>query len=317
MMDSKGIFFTLLGIVLVGLFISTFVFYVHYRQSRQMDSYEIRINSMNELLKSTNADLQRALYISGFRSILSLVENVTSPGGTPLLDSRNEFLRMILNGTTRASSRVEGMMVNQTITNWTNKIESLASQMDFNLSILLVNISVYQDNPWSVGIRGDFNMSLSDTKKIASWKTRTSITTAIDIVGLEDPLYSLGTSSYRHRWIVRANTTVWNTTGLKAHLDKKTYVADSDAPDFLMRLQGLYGPSSHGIGTLVDKYDWPAELGAPDPEASSVDYVYFSHAITMNYSIYNISDLGVKYSGFRLDSGHIDFYGMNGHNYVR
>lgn len=310
-MNKRGIFFTLLGIILVGLFIESFAFYVQYRQTRAMDAVEMRINSMNELLKSVNTDLQRALYISSFRAILSLTAHVTSTGNS-LTSTESSFIRMLENGTVNGTY-VEPLMVNQTIKNWTKKICALAQQIDVNLSIKIINLTVYQSSPWAVNVRTAVNLSLTDKKRTASWHKSSTITTAVDLETLEEPLYAILSNGVLHRSIAKSNVTSWNISSLKQHLVKNTYVANTNAPSFMLRLEGKFDASANGIETLIDTNEWLYRVG-PVKHTSSVDYIYFSNRGNKNYSIHNITDKG--YGDFRLDSDHVKSYNVLGYNYT-
>ena len=69
---KKGIFFTFAAIVLSIVIIFSFNVYTGYRLKEKMEVTEIRINTMNNFIKDLENDIGNAIFISGFRSLLSL-----------------------------------------------------------------------------------------------------------------------------------------------------------------------------------------------------------------------------------------------------
>lgn len=309
-MTKKGIFFTLLAIILSGLFIASFSFYVAYQQSRQMDAIEVRVITMNELIKSVENDLERALYISSFRALLSLSDRISITGSF-LNDTQDDFQSMVLEGT--ITNETEPLMVNQTLVNWSNKIEVLAQQIDVNLHIRIINVTIAHTSPWEMEVRAAVNMSVDDKKETASWQRTSVLSTSIGIDGFEDPVYLIGSNGKIVRIIAPTNTTAWNISALQEHFGANTFVANPDAPNFLQRLEGKLNASINGIETLVDTEELYV-YGEDVLNRSSVDYIYFGSRSTKNYKIRNITDDGNPY--FQLDEEHLNFYNVLGHNYT-
>ncbi|MFH0978935.1 MAG: hypothetical protein V1837_06580 [Candidatus Woesearchaeota archaeon] len=313
-MKKRAVFFTLLAIILVGLFIASFSFYVPYHESKKTDVIEVRINSMNQLLRSVNSDMQRALYISSFRAIFSLIQHITSEG-TYLSDAEHDFKLMLLNGTIDPGAEVVFHMDNQTIINWTKKIMRLAEQVDLNLTIRVVNVTLSQSSPWTLNPTITMNISLTDKKKTASWQQLSTITASVPVDVFEEPVYAVMTNGSASMLIVRSNISVWNISALKKHLNQTTFIQFTGAPSFLQRLEGNIGYSSpYGIEALVNKTELERFADLPMTERSSVDYLYFGSAAHKNYSIHEITDQG--FPDFRLDPEHIAFFNVGLYNYT-
>lgn len=307
---KRGAFFTILAVILSSLFVATFAFYVRYEQSSAMDSVEVRLNTMNEFVKSIKKDLERALYISSFRALLSLMDRISSTG-TFLDDTDSDFLVAVINGTVGNGS--VSLMVNQTLVDWTGKMELLAKNIDLNLSLRVKNISLHQTSPWFVTVSAAINMSLVDKKQTALWRTVFVVSAMLPVEGFEDPVYIIGTGGRIVRPFVKSNVTSWSIISLREHLEKKTYVASPLAPSFLSRLEGDLSASAFGIETLVDTNELYI-YGEDIRNRSSVDYIYFGSQITTNYRIRNITNQGNEY--FLLDSEHVGFYNVIGYNYT-
>ncbi|MFH1510574.1 MAG: hypothetical protein ABIF10_02695 [Candidatus Woesearchaeota archaeon] len=306
----KAAFFTILAVVLAALFVGTFAFYVRYDQSSAMDSVEMRLNTMNEFVKSVKKDLDRALYISSFRAFLSLVDNIGVTGNF-LDDTTSDFTAALINGTVGNES--VSLMLNQTFIDWTAKMELLAREIDLNISLNIVNVSMQQSSPWLVSVTATINMSLVDKKQTASWRTVFTASASLPVEGFEDPVYLIGSNGKIVRPIVKSNVTSWNITSLNDHLEKKTYAANPLAPSFLSRLEGDLSGHAYGIETLVDTNELYI-YGEEILNKSSVDYLYFGSISTTNYKIANITDKGNDF--FLLDSQHVGFYNVLGYNYT-
>jgi hypothetical protein len=295
---DKGMFFTLIAIVLSGLFVATFAFTSRYDQSRQMDSVEIRINTMNEFLKSLDNDLQNALYISSYRAFMSIADHISSTG-LFLTDLDSQFEQLLRNGT--IGNQTSPRMVNQTMTDWSQKMMLLAKSMDTNLSLSLLNVSLSHQSPWQVTVRAAMNVSLRDQRGTASWRSVVTITTSVPIEGFEDPVSVVNSNGQLPKTIVRTNLTEWNLASLQQHFAEKTYRANGSGPSFLMRLEGSLGSSANGIETLVNK--------------TALDDLVEQSASTKDYRIDNITE-HCQGCFFLLDEDHVESYGVLGHNYT-
>jgi len=114
-----------------------------------------------------------------------------------------------------------------------------------------------------------------------------------------------------------ANNTIRRTTAadfstianLQEHVDGRSppigfdgsfYIANTDAPNYKDRFDGILTGSSEGIGSLVDIETISALPGLGWPSTkTAVDHLYF---VTGSNSPCNIDGMGAAYDWFYLDS---------------
>ena len=134
-----------------------------------------------------------------------------------------------------------------------------------------------------------------------SWYNRpgNTINTYISVTNFEDPIYSISTNGLITNSINKTPYEVPIAIGnLPDHVENSYYIAHSDAPSFLNRLEGNLSDDANGIESLV----YLPRL--PSPEIKScVDYIYFS---TDNPATSGVSGMP---SWFKLDTPHLSVYG--------
>lgn len=318
-MNRKSIFYTLIAILLVAFFIVSFTMVIKYRESFRMEIVKTRVHTMNDFVSSIETDMERALYISGYRAIISLNRYVTSNQSnySYLSDTESAFREMIINGTLNGTI-IDILMENQTILDWAAKIEGLGQSIALATNLDVGSVTIAHATPWTLRVTADVNFTIEDARQTAVFKRSNQMEAAIPVQNLEDPMYVIESPfQLFHRTIRPTNFTSWNITNLRYHLLNKTYVANTDAPSFLMRMEEKFTSSPYGIETLVDTYD----LEVQDPystyqfvNTSSVDYLYWQGAYINNSRIQTISDDG-DHDDFRLDTAHIQFYNVEAFAY--
>lgn len=308
--SRKGIFFSMIAILLAGLLIASFVTYSKYKYSDQMGIISLRINTMNDFLYSIEDDLERALYISSYRSLISLNEyiiDVNKSGGTLLENVTHAFNQIIVNGTIGSNTEQETLMVDQTITDWIEKMESLSSEIGITSDIALLSLEIGQSSPWAVEVKGNFSISAEDVKGLASWQKSSFSVVEIEVAGFKDPLYSNMTYG-KLKTIEKTSIDEWNISNLITFLEEGSYAEKSSSPSFLMRMEGNLGGSPNGIISLIEEDD------IIHSNTSSVDFVHWGMLDNRSQKIQNISNGCCP--EFRLDPEHIEFFNVTGFNYT-
>ncbi len=305
-MNKKAFFFTLTAILLLTLLLYAASLQLDKRLSEKTEPISARILVLNDFAKNSQYDLERGMYISGFRSILSAQEYI-STNGKYLSDSQANLAELIINGTINRTS--QSLMNDSTLPDWANRLQSEAEKIDaiFNVTILSVQFS--QTSSWEVTITANVTLRLYDKKKTASWDINKTITTSITIIGLEDPAYTVESMG---RVIVPINITPYEANYVSgtdvANLLDHTYAAyftNSTGPSFLMRLEGNFSNSTVGIESLIDLSRFQ-EQGLAIYDRSIVDHVYFSG---QNTTIYRINGTP---SWFKIDESHLAKYQVTG-----
>jgi hypothetical protein len=308
--QKNGMYFTIMTVAFLFIFIFAFILPTYRQYAKRMSVIEMRLDSMNDYIKSLERDAERGLYISSYRAILSLEEYITV-NGTFLNDVDATFKEALLNGTVKG--RNTSLMAGSTFPLWIDKMKEEAGKLNIDTIIQLNDVRIYQEDPWNVMVRANLSMSIKDITDIASWNRQEFIDTKISIIDFEDPIYivySLGRTTN----IINATpfdgnytfkTTKWNVSNLLSHVQRRLYAANPDAPSFLMRLQNDLGPSPYGIESLVDLVRLDSQGLEIYDTSSIVDYYYWDESTNGNYRI-NFTP-----SWFKLDAGHLAKYNVS------
>src|SRR3989344_909881 len=131
---KKAMFFTLLTIAILAIYIFFFTVHNYGRVSAKTEVTEKRVQGVDNFLSDVKRDLERGLYISGFRSLLAINEYIIN---------KNQFiddveLRVkegILNGTINESNSV--VLQGSTFSDWMQKMEFQGSKLKITMNITL------------------------------------------------------------------------------------------------------------------------------------------------------------------------------------
>lgn len=306
-MNKKGMFFTLITILMMAVFIIYLVSENKYSISDKMYSDSIRINTMNEFINDVELDLSRGLYISGFRSILSMNEYIAN-NGVFLINAEDSFKEAFFNGS--INNQQSSLMTAATFPDWVNNIKSKASILNLNIDFYNDNLEILQKSPWEITLIYDTTINLTDKKNTASWIKNESIEIQIDINGFEDPLYTIksyGTATnIINRTIYSGNYVNGpDVSNLYKHVQYSLYDFNPNAPNFLMRFENNLNPSSCcGIESFVNEQDLNPQQSS---EKSNIDWIFFNPS--SNLASHTVTGMQ---SWFKIDSnyGHTAQYGV-------
>ena len=300
--SKKGIFFTFAAIALALIIILSFKAYKTYEMKEKIDIVGVRIDTMNNFIKDIEQDLEKGLYIASFRAFAGMGEYIAS-NGTYIADIDEGFNELILEGT--LNNKEISLMQNSTFTDWVEKIEAEADKIDIIVNFTIFDVSIGQNDPWSVLVSSDIDIAVKDKKNTSSWNRNKDIVTKISIGDFEDPLYIKNSHGRVTNAIARSPIADFvqggDISNLLLHLNNSYYIESGTAPNFLMRLQGDLSNSSTGIESLVNLGEFQ-EQGLAIKDRSAVDYIYFGTQSTTDYGIEGAPDW------FKLDSNHLEIY---------
>jgi len=311
--NKRGMFFTILAMLLMGLFLLSFVLTTGrtYREEALVEG--TRLEAMHNFVNDFERDIDRVLYITGFRAILAVEEYVIN-NGSFIQQPQTVILEALMSGTINNVTTL--LMSNATFSQWLAKVEERAELMDITVATEIININALQRDAWHIDIDLNVSLNISDRKGSSGWVKEHQTTAHVLIEGFEDPFYVLFSYGLLTNIIIKANTTDFvdeatnDTTNLQIHLNNSHYIESSDAPSFLMRLSGNFSSSPYGIESLVNLNEFK-EQGIGLRERSSVDYIYFSDIVHNTNRIQGISDTS-KWSWFLLDDNSLDTYECTG-----
>lgn len=295
MKNKKAQIYTIMAIVLIGLlFVSTEVFSV----VNQRHQVKTRVSTMENFLSSIEENFERQTFISGFR-IIFLAENEIATKGNYISDINYFFEKAFFNGTVNGNSSeiLEGATYNDILDSMNEKAEKVNVQITFKDPV----ISVSQEDPWNIMFKVTTNFTMEDKSGLARWDKQQEIIAYIPIEGFEDPIYIIKTNGLVPRKITKTIYSTFDSTNLLDHVNQGYYLASSEAPNFLNRLEGNLSADANGVETLVNLPELSTQ-GIPTSDKSVVDHIYFS---SNNPSTQIVSDMP---GWFKLDSAHVITY---------
>lgn len=316
-MNKKGIFFTFAAIALSIVIILSSNVYNDYRLRDEMEVIEIRINTMADFVKDMETDLDNAIFIVGYRSLLSLEDYMVKydkflgEDGAPTLD--DAFSEAFLSET--IDSEKMDLMFNNTFVNWTKRMKAVANKTGIRLDFTINDVTISQSDPWMVDVTVNLDVTIRDEKDTASWVINNkdyigqiNITTPPTIPSSQkkfvDPLYLIYTNGKVNNTIRKTTVQDFSTIGnLQTHLDDNYYIENTDAPSYLNRFQEdkKFTASANGIESLAD-VETISGLGYGPSGKTAVDHIYFD--LTNNPGSCNINGMGASYNWFYLDESH-------------
>ncbi len=300
MKNKKGQLFTLIAIALLFLFL---VSYEIYSTLNERKAIKTRVKTMDSFLFSIEENLERQLYISGFRTIF-LAENEVAKTGEYISNFSQTFQEAVYNGTYKGNKST--ILAGITISEIKQDIQEKADKINLLLNLSNISIKARQLDPWHISIILNATLNLTDKSNLASWNKNEFIVSKISIENFEDPFYIVNTNGKITRKI---NKTIYkgnyvsdsDVSNLSLHLENKNYAANPLAPSFLYRLQGIISPNENGIESFV----YIPELSSqdiPTQEKSVIDYIYFSSSNPDSSLVSGLPEW------FRIDSEHEDKY---------
>ncbi|MCH8003185.1 MAG: hypothetical protein IH934_01010 [Nanoarchaeota archaeon] len=317
-LNKKGIFFTFAAIALSIIIILSFNVYTDYRLNDQMGPIEIRIDTMNNFIKDLENDIGNAIFIAGFRSLLSLEDYMMDHDeffnavDTPTL--ANAFDEVFRLGTIQYGTGTEKMLLmnNNTFLNWTDRMKLQSTRTNIKLEFNIDSVTISQSDPWAVDVTVRLDIDVKDEKNTASWTInnkdytkKINITSLTGVKKFVDPLYLVNNNGLVNNTITITTVPDFSSSAnLNTHLINSYYIEHSDAPSYLMRFENNLGSSSQGIESLVNSQKL-IDKGVTTYDRSAVDYIYYGSGITTNCKIVDFESL----DWFKLDSSHLGFYG--------
>lgn len=301
MMDKKGIFFTSLAVIVITLFVLSYAFFF---QVQERTSIQKRVSTMNSFLLSTEEDLSRQLYISGFRYLI-IAEGEITQTNSYLSNLNQTFQEAFFNGTFNGNQ--QAIMVGATYSDIISNLNQKAAELSVNVIIANPAVEITQDDSWNVKFIFTASLVMNDKNNLASWNKNETIISYVPISNFQDPMYYISTSGQIVQNISKTPYTNFvsgsDASNLSAHLQNSYYLASASAPSFIYRLEGINSPSPYGIESLVNLQRL-SQQGISVQSKSVVDYIYFSQSNPVSCEVTN-PGLPVW---FNLDNAHLATY---------
>lgn len=273
-LNKKAFYFTLLVMFCIILLL---LLSFQYRKDMTSEGEKARIVTANNFVKSVERDASRAVYISGYRTMLAISAYLTTTHNNtkpePITNIQEVFVDALFNSSLNYSlhyPEAEAFLRGATIVNWTNEIEGFADAINLHTSFEAIkpeDFTVNQTDPWHVSISFPMVYNVTDTISGVRWNRNATVTSLIPLYNFEDPLYALEfgpncgnkiSSNVYTRILYYEGNSPCNLTNLTEFFAKggsagSMYIASPRAPSYLDRLAGHpYATSPNGIESLID-----------------------------------------------------------------
>lgn len=299
-MNRKGIFFTLIVIAAISLFLISYTFYRNY--SDRTTTHD-RISTLNTFIFSIEENLERQIFISGFRSLF-IMQTESVENGIYIPNASASLNELFLNGTYNLIE--QPIMLGATFSDIQEDIQLKANKVNANINLENPSIYLTQTDPWHVDVVFTVNVNAIDQGNLVSWNKTQTYVSKIPIKDFEDPIYLLNTGGVVTNKIEQTPfSDLSNVQNLNNHTSSKYYKTNTQAPSYLNRLQGSNAASEFGIESLV-YIPQLSNQGITIQDKSIVDYIYFSSSNPVRCRITGTPNW------FKLDQAHIIEYNLTG-----
>jgi hypothetical protein len=302
--NKKGMFFTILTIVIISLFIISYIVFTNIEKT---ETVEKRIETLNAFTISIEKDIPRQLYVSGYRFIFVTEKNILERGAFST-DIESEFQEAFFNGTIHGEP--SSVLVGTTFVDMQTALQQYGGKINANLTLTNPTISLTQEDPWHVKVTLTANMQVTDENKLALWNKTETFSEKIPIENFDDPIYIVNTNGKIVPKVINTNYTPFvsgaSPANLLVHITQMRYTASTEAPSFLMRLEGNLSSNPQGIESLVNLAAFSTQ-GITTQQKSIVDHIYFS---PQNPSSCQVAPAGLP-SWVRLDNTHLSKYNVS------
>jgi hypothetical protein len=299
-MNKRGQLFTVFAIVILGLM---FLVAEVSTDVHERTTIKSRISTMNSYIDSFEKNLERQVYIVGYRTIFLAGVDIASTG--EYINVSEFFSEAFFNGTIRGTPH--DFLSGVTYSNITDAINEKSEKMNLNVSLTNPEIEVYQEDPWNIKVKLSTDLVMEDIGGLAKWDKRQEVVATIQISQFEDPLYTIESFSKISRKINQSPYEGNFTSGnLNDHILSGYYISSPLAPSFLNRMEGNFSADENGIESFVILPELSSQ-GLQTKTKSHVDFIYFS---TDNPTYYTV---GGTPSWFRIDnsSGRMNYYDIS------
>ncbi len=313
-LNKKAVFFTFIAVLLLSALVLSFSVYSRYSLRSKALVIETRVSTMNSFMKDIDKDVIRGGFISAHRSILTMVEYVSS-NGVFVNNTEATFQETFLNGT--INQEPQALMSDTTFNDWMTKTASQANEINLELTFTMNSLAINQSDPWIVDVYINFSLDAEDATKIAAWNITRELKTSVPIEGFEDPVYAVYTGGKILNTVNKTPFTDFvtgnDTSNLQQHAQGTYYLEWSTAPSFLMRIEGDLNASPYGIESLINLQDL-IDQGEDVEAISAVDHIYWANKSVTSYNIDSMPSWFMIDDEYNADEDmtHLELYEVDG-----
>lgn len=350
---KKGIFFTLIAILIVSVLFISFSPRHGLAAKGQAPFTESRISTADDFVETVKASyVPMALRMSSYNALNALSEYLKQRNSGLFADygelNRN-FAEVMLNGSIYCE--IGGLNKHMPIDeclgsgrtfmggrNFTQRLRDIENSSKATLQLDTTfsrdwygdySVVIFQNNetgPFQAGVNITVNFSVN--AGIAWWNDTSRISTVFSFEGIEDPLYSVKSQSglgilYTNVFN-QTNITSWNITNTFWEIEQRRYRHEKNGSSFLTRFTESDERSECcGIESLINPFVM-TDAGVGNIEKPYVDWCFFGTRCPLNQpgSLWNISCITdtspapEKFYRFALDTYHASSYNLTDYVYT-
>ena len=276
-MNKKGFIFILSSILLVIILLVVFLTFDQYTFSDATVADQRRVNFANDFVKGFNQDLERAIRIASFRSLIALEEHVALSGSF-LNNTEDYFSEIVYNGSINGVP--SKLMENSSILVYLERINIIGDRFGLEVDVVVDDISLSQSDPWLVDVVVAANVSVQDKSNLVSWHFSNDYKSEVPIENLRDPLYAVFTQNRFYNTVrpFPSNLSEGDSaTNMESLVGSSYYVESESAPSFIQRFSNNLTPSSAGIESVVNILLISDQNVPVYENRVKVDYIYFNN----------------------------------------
>jgi len=261
-------------------FLGLMVFYSQVTTSQNVAT-NIRTDELKYFSDSIEGDLSRFLQINGKRALVAVI-NLTTQNGTALDNAPLRLAEVIENGTLYGNQTFADQ---KNLSTWEKNITDIASRSGFDINLTVLYFNVTQNDSFSILFSTIVYLNVSDdTAKIGILKN-ISVSEAISIENIMDPLYQIKTNGTIFRTIKKSPSIPFNKitvsssdmSNLTYDIKNYFYHNSTEGPSFLDRLEGKitnnYQP--YGLESFIYLQDFISADLTVNTLSSDLDYQYW------------------------------------------
>lgn len=278
--NKKGFVYLLTSIIIIAILIIVFLMSHKYEYQDKQDLHQSKILQMNDFILGFEEDVHRSSYISSFRTLLVLEDEIAISGSF-FNDTEEVFKEAFYYGTINGEE--VDLMNDSSFEDYLERVNGIAHDMGFSVDIQVTEIELNQSAPFIIDVILHMSINCTDSSDLAYWLFNKTYYTKVPIYDLRDPLYSTFTDNKVPNTVRILNTSFLvnqsnnDTSNLITLINESYYVESSFAPTFLMRFENNNSPDPNGIESVVNI----AELSLQDidvyPNRVKIDYIYFNN----------------------------------------
>lgn len=255
-----------------------------------------RLVELQTFINGVEKDAITATNVATNRALLTVQEIIQTEGA--LANPKRTIAELIINGSYQGNE--QPLLENESLEEWEEHIQPLAHYLRIIIDVTINEIVITQQDPWHIITIANMTLYAHDNYTESTWNQTFITTTSVPIIGLADPLYTIGTDGRYTQLITRTTLPI---NDFQDHINNHKYIASTNAPSYLYRLAGNMNINEQGIESLVD-VNAVAAVNVNN-QGSIIDWQYFGTPVITTCPISGLLSWAV------IDQAQIARYGLS------